>query len=194
VERTLTPVATSHSKGPEPSRPGLVNRRRSTLKTLEEIPEDQAALQAPRLEHLVQRVSAHETILHQEQGDAVVSSAAALDLVITPGGPRHKSLIHIIEPGHEVHFEYRKITRPFPPTSSAHPLPLCSRWCPRLASARTAPRAPPTLASTPPGRARGAPRHRARTGRVAGDGRPARLGRLETGQDIDRSFAVWAWK
>jgi hypothetical protein len=33
--------------------------------------------------------------------------------------------------------EYRKIKRPFPPTVSAHPMPLCSRWCPRLASART---------------------------------------------------------
>jgi len=29
------------------------------------------------------------------------------------------------------------IKRPFPPTASAHPMPLCSRWCPRLVSART---------------------------------------------------------
>src|SRR5262249_9004878 len=70
--------------------------------------------------------------------------------------------------------EYRKIKRPFPPTASAYPMLLCSRWCPRLASART-PRAAP-LARTPPGRARGAPRHWARPGRVAGDGW---LGRLE---------------
>jgi hypothetical protein len=76
--------------------------------------------------------------------------------------------------------EYRKIKRPFPLTTSAHPMPLCSRWCPRLASART-PRAAhpgehPTRACprrpAPPG---ATPRRRARTGRVAGDGRPARL-------------------
>src|SRR5262249_10968703 len=84
VERTLTQVATSHSQGPEPSRLGFVNRRRSTLKTLKEMPEDQAAF--------------------QEQGEAVVASAADPDIVIIPGGPRHKSLIHVIEPGHEVHF------------------------------------------------------------------------------------------
>jgi hypothetical protein len=55
---------------------------------------------------------------------------------------------------------------------------------------------PPTLARTPPGRARGAPHHRAppprrraRTGRVAGDGKPARLGRLE-GTDSKAMRAV----
>jgi hypothetical protein len=69
--------------------------------------------------------------------------------------------------------------RPRPPTP-CHPAPAGAR-----AWRRPAPLAPPTLASTPPGRARGAPRHRvppprrrARTGRVAGDGLPARLGRL----------------
>ena len=36
----------------------------------------------------------------------------------------------------------RKIKRPFPPTASAHPLPLCSRWCPRLTSARATGRHP----------------------------------------------------
>src|SRR4030095_9472549 len=80
--------------------------------------------------------------------------------------------------------EYRKIKRPFPPTASAHPLPPCARWCPRLASARP-PRAAhpgehPTRACprrpAPPG---ATPRRRARPGRVAGDGLPARLGRLE---------------
>jgi hypothetical protein len=69
--------------------------------------------------------------------------------------------------------EYRKIKRPFPPTASAHPMPLCSRCCPRLASART-PRAAhpgehPTRACprrpAPPGTT---PHRRARTGRVAG--------------------------
>jgi hypothetical protein len=59
------------------------------------------------------------------------------------------------------------ITRPLPPTASAHPMPLCSRWCPRLASARTTHAAHPGEHPT-----------RARTGRVAGDGLPARLGRL----------------
>ena len=39
--------------------------------------------------------------------------------------------------------EYRKIKRPFPPTASAHPMPLCSRWCPHLASARPPRAAPP---------------------------------------------------
>src|SRR4029450_2886178 len=76
--------------------------------------------------------------------------------------------------------EYRKIKRPFPPTASAHPMPLCSRWCPRLTSARpprTAhPGGDPTRAGpggpAPPG---ATPRRRARTGRVARDGLPARL-------------------
>src|SRR5262245_29424602 len=76
--------------------------------------------------------------------------------------------------------EYRKIKRPFPPTVSASPMPLCSRWCLRLTSARpprTAhPGEHPTRACprrpAPPG---ATPRRRAWTGRVAGDGLPARL-------------------
>ena len=59
--------------------------------------------------------------------------------------------------------------RPRPPTP-CHSAPAGAR-----AWRRPAPLAPPTLASTPPGRARGAPRRKARTGRVAEDGWPAQL-------------------
>src|SRR4029450_12385540 len=62
--------------------------------------------------------------------------------------------------------------RPRPPTPY-HSAPAGAR-----AWRRPAPRAPPTLASTPPGRARGAPRHRVppRTAGHGQDGWPGRLG------------------
>ena len=88
-------------------------------------------------------------------------------------GTRGRQAVKAADMHAEAHGEYRKIKRPFPPTASASPMPLCSRWCPRLASARTL--APPTLARTPPGRARGAPRP---WGHPAPQG-TARLGRLE---------------
>src|SRR5262249_46969217 len=60
--------------------------------------------------------------------------------------------------------EYRKIKRPFPPTASAYPMPLCSRWCPRLASARTPRAAPPGEHTTRACPRRPAPLGTARTG------------------------------
>src|SRR5215510_13221655 len=60
--------------------------------------------------------------------------------------------------------EYRKIKRPFPPTASAYPMPLCSRWCPRLASARPPPAAPPGEPTTRAYPRRPAPQGTARTG------------------------------
>ena len=55
------------------------------------------------------------------------TTSVLMRAVITGGGRPHGVKVK----------EYRKIKRPFPPTASAHPMPLCSRWCPRLASART---------------------------------------------------------
>src|SRR4030095_170204 len=59
--------------------------------------------------------------------------------------------------------------RPLPPTP-CHSAPAGAR-----AGRRPAPLAPPTLASTPPGRARGVPRHRAPP-RAAGHGQDGWLG------------------
>src|SRR5215472_8216176 len=70
--------------------------------------------------------------------------------------------------------EYRKIKRSFPPTASAHPhatllplVPAPGAAHPGEHPTRACPRRP-----APPG---ATPRRRARIGRVAGDGLPARL-------------------
>jgi hypothetical protein len=66
----------------------------------------------------------------------------------------------------------RKIKRPFPPTASAHPMPPC----PLRPAPGVGPHAPRQRLASAGGRRQATGLHRsARTGRVAGDGQPARL-------------------
>ena len=66
----------------------------------------------------------------------------------------------------------RKIKRPLPPTASAHPMPPC----PLMSAPGVGPHAPrQRLASAGCCRQATGSHRSARTGRVAGDGQPARL-------------------
>jgi hypothetical protein len=73
------------------------------------------------------------------------------------------------EEKHNVKMGYRKIKRPFPPPASSHPLPHCSRLCPRLASA------PPPLHTPCQSVARGTPCQRIEKGPITSTWFPAGL-------------------